>query len=394
MRRIAYRGWSSGTELDLGVHSGTEVVGDRLRMAATTAIRVYTDPHRPGRTRSYEQASWTSPAVTPGFAASELIPSWNARTPEGTWLEVQVAAILDDSTSTGWFVLGRWAETDDEILPASVPGQGDDRAVVAFDILLAKAPRTISSYRLGVNLLRRPGSASSPTVSLLGAMASHVPADAQVPRSASGGAEGLVIDVPRYSQQVHRGEYPQWDSGGRSWCSPTSTTMVLAHWGRGPAPEEYAWVDPTLHDRFVDHAARHTFDYNYRGAGNWSFNTAYAARYGVRAYVTRLRSLTEVEQFIRTGIPLVVSVSFDEHELDGAGYATAGHLLTVVGFDADGNVICNDPASHGIASNDEVRTTYDREQFENAWMVPSRGITYVIHPPEVPLPERPAEPNW
>ncbi len=394
MRRIVFRGWSSGVELDLGAHDGTEVSGDLLRMATAATTRGYTDPHRGDRTTTYEQSSWTSPVVEPGFPATELVASWNAQTPQGTWLEVEVAATLDDGSRTGWLVVGRWAESDDEIHPTSVPGQGDERVDVAFDIVAAKTPRTISSYQLRVNLLRRPGGTVGPTVSLVGAMASSVPAGKPVPRSATGGAVGMLLDVPAYSQQVHRGEYPQWDNGGESWCSPTSTTMVLAHWGRGPRPEDYAWVDPGLRDRFIDYAARHTFDHNYRGAGNWSFNTAYAARYGVRAYVTRLRSLTEVEQFIKAGIPMVVSVSFKQDELDGAGYDTAGHLLTVVGFDDDGNVISNDPASHAVPSNDEVRTTYDREQFENAWLVPSGGVVYVIHPPDVELPERPPEPNW
>jgi hypothetical protein len=244
-----------------------------------------------------------------------------------------------------------------------------------------------------VNLMRRPGG-ESPSVRLVGVMVSDAPSGRPVPRSPGGGGEGRLIDVPAYSQQLHRGEYPHWDSGGASWCSPTATTMVLAYWGRLPEPSEYAWVDPRFQDRFVDHAARHTYDYSYRGAGNWPFNTAYAARFGLTAFVTRLRSLTEAEQFIKAGIPLVVGVSFAEEELAGAGYGTQGHLLTIVGFTESGDVVSNDPASHGIASNAEVRTTYDREQFENAWMAVSGGVTYVIHPPDVALPPRPDEPNW
>ena len=81
---------------------------------------------------------------------------------------------------------------------------------------------------------------------------------------------------------------------------------------------------------------RRVFDRAYGGAGNWAFNTAYAGARGLRAYVTRLRDLTEAEAFVAAGMPLVVSVSFREDELDGAGYDTNGHLLTIVGFTADG----------------------------------------------------------
>ena len=63
-------------------------------------------------------------------------------------------------------------------------------------------------------------------------------------------------------------------------------------------------------DAQVDFTARNVFDYTYDGAGNWPFNTAYAAtRADLRGFVTRLRSLTEAEAFIAAGIPLVVSVS-------------------------------------------------------------------------------------
>jgi hypothetical protein len=170
--------------------------------------------------------------------------------------------------------------------------------------------------------------------------------------------------------------------------------MVLDYWGLGPTRSDYAWVDAGLADRFVPYAARHTFDHAYRAPGNWSFNTAYAARFGAVAFVTRLRSLAEAELFVAAGVPLIVAVAFTRDELEGAGYDTYGHLAVVVGFDEHGNVVCNDPASHEIPSNDEVRATFDRAQFERAWMRSSGGITYVIRPPDVPLPQAPAEANW
>jgi hypothetical protein len=66
----------------------------------------------------------------------------------------------------------------------------------------------------------------------------------------------------------------------------------------------------------------------------------------------------------------------------------------IVGFTKRGDVVVNDPASHLVASNAQVRTVYDREQFENVWSMRSGGIVYVIHPADVPLPPAPAEANW
>jgi hypothetical protein len=162
--------------------------------------------------------------------------------------------------------------------------------------------------------------------------------------------------------------------------------MVLGTWGLGPTSEEYAWVDPGYRDRFVDHAVRFTFDHAYHGAGNWSFNTAYAALYGAEAFVTRLRDVAEAEEYVAAGIPLVASVAFEKDDLPTAGYRTSGHLLVIVGFDEHGDVIVNDPASHRVPSNDEVRTVYPRAAFERVWLR-SRGLVYVIHPPGVPLPD-------
>jgi hypothetical protein len=291
-------------------------------------------------------------------------------------------------------VLGRWAASDDAFHRTSVTAQGDALGYVATDTLVAANGQSFSTWQLRVTLYRPVGAGVTPRVTLVGAMTSALPTATTVPASPLGGAEGITLDVPTYSQEIHVGEYPQWDGGGEAWCSPTSTAMVLAYWNSGPTPADYAWVDPAYADPWVDHAARNVYDYAYDGAGNWAFNTAYAATFGLESFVTRLRSLAEAEQFIKAGIPLIVSVSFKKGELDGAGYGTGGHLLVVVGFTAAGDVVVNDPASHLIPSNDEVRTVYDRTQFENVWVPRSGGIAYVIHPAGVPLPAAPAEANW
>ena len=50
----------------------------------------YADVHVEGRARrDLRGAVWESPVVESPFAATELIPSWNARTPAGSWLHVE-----------------------------------------------------------------------------------------------------------------------------------------------------------------------------------------------------------------------------------------------------------------------------------------------------------------
>jgi hypothetical protein len=135
----------------------------------------------------------------------------------------------------------------------------------------------------------------------------------------------------------------------------------------------------------VDFTARNVFDYHYDGAGNWPFNTAYAASRGLVADVTQLHDLAEAEPFIKAGIPLVASIAFESNKLTGADIkSTNGHLVVIVGFSGDGSkVYVNDPASPDDAS---VEHAYDRAQFENAWIGGSGGIVYVDRPAGWPTP--------
>ena len=143
----------------------------------------------------------------------------------------------------------------------------------------------------------------------------------------------------------------------RRWSSSTGASK--------PSTEDLSWVDPSIADPAIDHAARFTYDHDYDGTGNWPFNTAYAASFGLSGHITRLSSLTDIEKFVKAGIPVITSQSFLASELDGAGYGTAGHIMVVVGFTENGDVIANDPAS---SSNDAVRNVYKRDQFANIWL--------------------------
>ncbi|MEU8141066.1 C39 family peptidase [Nonomuraea sp. NPDC048901] len=363
-----------------GTPEGT-AIGEGLSFAAAVGTTTYTDALG---TKSWEYARWIGPERPIGFAATELIASWTAELPAGSWLQVE-ARTRHTAGLSKWYVLGRWAYGEGDIRRTSVPGQADADGTVSVDTFVAAADKQINAYQLRLTLYRTPGSAVTPTVRTLGAMASNVPERKTVPVSPGGGAWGTELAVPRRSQNVHEGHYPEWDGGGQAWCSPTSTTMVLGYWDKWPSAEDTSWVDPSDPDPEVDYAARFSYDHAYQGAGNWPFNTAYAGRYGMDGFVTRLRTLTELEKLISAGIPVITSQSFKKGELPGAGYGTNGHIMVIVGFTADGDVIANDPAS---ADDDAVRHVYPRAAFENVWLRSSSsgGIVYVIHPPGRALP--------
>jgi hypothetical protein len=335
--------------------------------------------------------TWTSEVRHVPFGATSVVASWHATTPPGSWIEVAVRGRVEDAGWGPWFALAVWASSDETVAATTVPGQESDGVQVKADEVRLDAAPPWHEVQARV-VLRHEDGAERPELHHLGLLTSRVPAEPGEP-SAPALGRPVLIDVPTYSQAVHRDTYRHYGGGGQAWCSPTSVSMVLDHFGRLPPPEAYAWVGEGP-DRFVPHGARRTFDRAYGGTGNWSFNVAYANGQGLDAFVTRLRSMAEAELFVAAGIPLVLSATFRADELKGAGYSTRGHLLTLVGFTADGDPVVNDPASHEVPDNAEVRTTYDRAQLERAWLRGSGGIVYVLHPPDVPLPEAPAEANW
>ncbi|MEU0035612.1 peptidase C39 family protein [Streptomyces sp. NPDC006333] len=368
-RAVDNRAWTSYADWRSGTAKGTRAVsGTRpgLVIASADGTVAYTDPHT-GRTATWEYATWTSPVHRLAVPATEAIASWNARTPAGTWLQVELTGTYSDGTATPWYVMGRWAAGDQDIRRTSVDGQKDGRSSIwtdTFAIDDAASGLRLVSYRLRLTLYRAPGSGATPTVWRLGAMGSDIPDRFTVPASTPGLARELT--VPRYSQEIHAGQYPEYDNGGEAWCSPTSSQMIIEYWGRRPTAEQLAWIEPGLADPQVCHAARYTYDYQYDGCGNWPFNAAYAATYkDLQGVVTRLGSLADLETLIAAGIPAITSQSFLKSELTGAGYGTSGHLMTVIGFTADGDVIANDPASPDDAA---VRRVYRRSEWETIWL--------------------------
>jgi hypothetical protein len=390
--QIAYRQWT-GTEFAAGVLSGAALSAYGAVISDPVGIRIDTDPRLDREAVEYEFSTWTSEEVAVPFGATEIVPSWNAVTPAGTWIEVALHITSGDDRRL--YAMGRWAETTADIQRASAPMPSDRVATIDFDVLKAVPGRPISAWRLIVTLLRERGSTATPTLTLAGAVASAPDPDAGDDATSDDDETpdvwGVELAVPPYSQSLHHGEYPEYSGGGEAWCSPASTAMVMAFHGVGPEPADYAWVESTCGQPWIDHAARSMYDPAFRGAGNWSFNVAYAAQFGLVAFVTRLRGLADLEAFVRAGLPIVASVTFTAEQLTGAGYSTAGHLFVVCGFTADGDVVVNDPASHQIPSNDEVRTIYRRAEFERVWLDGSGGIVYVIHPPDSPLPDRPPD---
>jgi len=273
-----------------------------------------------------------------------------------------------DRRWTRYYNLGIWAAGTETIARRSIDGQNDARAAVATDTLRLKAGGyTRYQYRLTLFTTDR---AVSPAVRLVAMLTDDSRAPVGDSREPYRAAWGVDLAVPQRSQMIYPG-------GGEVWCSPTSTAMVLAYWG---------------HAVTVPDAAAATYDHVYDGTGNWPFNTAFAATYGLEAYVTRLRSLAQIEPWIAAGVPVIISIAVEPGELPGAPYPrSSGHIIVVRGFTPNGDVIVNEPY---FPSDDAVRAVYDRAALERVWLTHSRGTVYLIYPPGHAIPQDGSNGSW
>src|SRR4029079_11350056 len=73
------------------------------------------------RRASDEVSVWTSPWCAPGFTFTELVASWSATTPRGTWLEVAAQA----RGSRAWHELGQWSSGTRPTRRTSITGDPD-----------------------------------------------------------------------------------------------------------------------------------------------------------------------------------------------------------------------------------------------------------------------------
>jgi len=322
---------------------------------------------------SYHWGSMTSPAYGTAIQFDTLVPSWEAMTPAGTWVELEVRVRSEGGWSP-WFDLGVWASEMGSVWRHSVDGQRSEAWEVSTDTLQSKGLAFADAYQYRLTLFTEQQDVS-PSVRGISATVSDSSRHGENLGVAGADLWGQELEVPARSQMV----YPE---GGEVWCSPTSLSMVMAYWASENG-------DPSL-DQSVPVVAAGTYDYVYQGWGNWPFNTAYASTYGLQATVSRFSSLEQVEQWIAMGIPVVASIAWDnsssEQWLSGASLTSSdGHLLVIRGFDSSGNVVVNDPAG---GDDTQVRHVYPRDEFARAWFWGSGGIAYLVHPRGWSTPDR------
>jgi hypothetical protein len=303
----------------------------------------------------------TSPPVPAALDWNEAVLSWNAETPPGTGLKFELRRVRP-APASAWYVMGFWAAEPTATRPRqSVRGQKDADAEVETDTLVLSAPAREAQIRVTFTAAE---SGLRPRLKFLGlSLRDNRAQPAPLPPNRA--AWGRELAVPERTQVI----YPE---GVSAWCSPTSLSMLLAYWGAQLQRPELVLEVPAV--------ARAVHDPEWPGTGNWSFNAAFAGSFpGLRAYVTRLSDVAELEDWVAAGVPVAVSVSYNL--LRGQPRDRSdGHLVVVRGFTDTGAVVVNDPGT-----GRDIRRVFPRENLARAWAVSGHTV-YLVHPENHPRP--------
>ncbi len=303
-----------------------------------------------------------SPKIKAPIAWNQLVLSWNAKPVPGTFVRVEARAIQHGHT-TKFFSWGQWSPDDKTFSRYSITNQKDADGDVRADTLALNQLADKVQIRL---TLGGTNGASLPLKFLgLSFCNTQIKPEILPPNRA---AWGKKISVVERSQQ----SYP----GGGGWCSPTSLSMALAHWGSVSNRADWNLDAPEVAAGAADHGFKFL-------TGNWSYNTAFAGTLdGMRAYVTRFSDISEIEDFIAAGIPVIISARYDLLQ-DGRADDFSGHLTICRGFTENGDLIINDPWTD--LKVESVRHIYKRENIRRAWAT-SHNAVYLVYPENSKLP--------
>jgi len=305
----------------------------------------------------------TSPEIKAPIAWNELVVSWNADAPSGTYLKIEARGIYPDH-ATKFYTMGLWSEDVSKFPRESVERQKDSDGKVGTDTLVLTQPCERVELRVTLGSVEKN---IEPKLKFLGLSFLNSKAETtSLPPNKK--AWGKIIETPERSQN----SYPE----EQGWCSPTSLAMVMMRWSS-------VLKRPEL-NLDVRECAAAVLDKNY-GTGNWPFNTAFAGKFpGMRAYVSRFTDISELEDWIEAGIPVIISSP--GHLLEEGRWNTgSGHVVTCVGFTETGDVVINDPAMN-LKKRKSVQRIYKRENVIKAWKS-SKNTVYLIYPESAKIPK-------
>lgn len=295
-----------------------------------------------------------------------MVASWAADTPNGTLIEVFGRAYVDMHKGwTDWLSWGTWGQT---IKRGSVSGSCD-LAYMDTDtfVISGSDGETASLIQLKVTF-KANEDGESPVVRQLAATYKNTLDGQKIVPTYYGEEielpEKVILDTPAYSQMVREGGIAS------IMCSATTICTLLNDRGEDALPDEIALID---------------YDSDYDGFGNWSYSVAAAGSYGYDCFC-QYGNLDIVKQELAHGYSVGINVSYSSstngsytYLENGAANNTAGHLITITGYETIDGVdyfYSSDSAAGSDASC--ARRRYRADQLEQA----NKGMLYIIHDKE------------
>ncbi len=244
-----------------------------------------------------------------------LIPSWNADTPKGTAIEVQVRVNVGGRWSS-WLSFGRWSPYSRG--EATAPLQDDTATIDGEFLNLAEGSAPAEAAQMRV-LLFSQNPSLTPKVRLL-AFSPNVTHQQQQETPAF----SRVLNMPSYSCQTREPALAHRIAGA------TSLTMLINRWGQDLLPEEVA--------RTVYHSPSGRYS-------NLAFLCAGASAYGFSSHI-RYAGISALRTEIWQGRAVAARVYYQAPSLSseeqtelqhlpvmpGATTTSHGHLVVVCGF--------------------------------------------------------------
>ncbi len=295
-----------------------------------------------------------------------MVASWGADTPKGTWIDVSARAYVD--MKKGWTEWLSWGKWSDSVKRGSVSGECD-LAYMDTDTftISGKDGETASKIQLKVTL-HANADGVSPTVRQLGVTYKNTLEGQYITPVYYGETvelpEKVLLDTPAYSQMVRE------QSIAGSMCSATTICTLLNDRGEATLPEEIALID---------------YDSDYDGFGNWAFSVAAAGSYGYDVYI-QYADLDIVRQELAHGYSVGISVKYSSgsngqypYLENGAAGSTAGHLITITGYETIDGVDYFYSSDSAAGSDAGCLRRYRADQLDAAW---SAKVAYIIHDKE------------
>ena len=151
-RHDAYEALSTGEKDGVSVHKRLEGAGEVRLVSAPKASHTSSDGSAFYNGGCYHWGSLTSPVYETSIRFDTLVPSWNAKTPAGTWVELEVR-MCSGYVWTEWFDMGVWVSETESVARHSVNGQKSGNWQALTDTVESIGPVFADAYQYRITLL-------------------------------------------------------------------------------------------------------------------------------------------------------------------------------------------------------------------------------------------------